>query len=124
MSQTETEVQNDVLLVTSKQGSRMWRNNVGVAKRADGTPVRYGLANVTKAMNKNLKSSDLIGITPTIITQEMVGLTVGVFTAIECKKGDWKYTNTEREIAQDRYINLVKSLGGYACFCNNAEDLK
>lgn len=124
MSKTETEVQNDVLLIASKRGWRLFRNNVGVAKRNDGTPVRYGLANISKQMNQHLKSSDLIGIKPVVITPDMVGQTIGVFTAIECKKGDWKRSpSSKREEAQERFIELVKSLGGHAEFCNNAGEL-
>ena len=121
---TETEVQNEVLLKASKLGWRLFRNNVGVAINKQGVPVRYGLANISKKMNKYLKSSDLIGITPTVITQDMVGQTIGVFTAIECKKSNWKRGTTQREEAQNNFITLVKSLGGKATFCNNSEELK
>lgn len=123
MPKTETEVQNEILLEMSKRGAVLWRNNVGVAFRKDGVPIRYGLANVSKKMNSFLKSSDLIGITPVKITPKMVGLTVGVFTAIECKKEDWEFKGTEREVAQQSYIDLVKKKNGFATFCNNVEDL-
>lgn len=124
MSKTETEVQNEVLLQASKLGWRLFRNNVGVAYRQDGVPIRYGLANNSKQMNQILKSSDLIGIKPTLITPDMVGQTIGVFTAIECKRGDWKRGTTKREEAQNNFIGLVISLGGHASFCNDSESLK
>lgn len=120
---TETEVQNDVLLNTGKLGWRLFRNNVGVAIRRDGVPVRYGLANVTKAMNQQLKSSDLIGIRPVVITQEMVGQTIGQFVAVECKSSRTNLTKqiSGRMIAQNNFLQLIKSLGGHAEFNNTGE---
>lgn len=117
---TESEIQNQILLNSGKLGWRLFRNNVGVAVRADGVPVRYGLANVTKAMNQNLKSSDLIGIRPVLITQDMVGKIIGQFVAIECKTGDCKITEPfkGRMIAQNNFLELIRSLGGYAAFNN------
>lgn len=120
---TETLVQADVRLKASHQGFRLWRNNVGVAVDKRGIPVRYGLCNESKQMNKNIKSSDLIGIRPITITQDMVGKVIGQFVAIEVKKEDWKYTGNLREEAQQRFLTLVQSLGGYAKFINNSEDL-
>jgi len=124
MSKTETEVQNEVMLQASKLGWRLFRNNVGVAYRDDGVPVRYGLANTSKRMNQNLKSSDLIGIKPVVITPDMVGKTIGVFVAIECKREKWNFKGTVREIAQKRFIELIIKFGGLAQFCNNSEEVK
>jgi len=119
---SEAAIQQRLRLWASKQGARLWRNNVGVLKDERGVPVRYGLANESKGMNTNLKSSDLIGITPVIITQEMVGSTLGIFTAYECKAESWKYTGTKRETAQLKFIELVRFLGGYAGFINSVVD--
>jgi len=119
----EQLVQAQVRMEASQQGFRLWRNNVGVAMDSRGIPIRYGLCNESKQMNKNIKSSDLIGIRPIVITQEMVGETIGQFVAMEVKKEDWKFSGNDREQAQDRFLTLVKSLGGYAKFINNVEDL-
>jgi len=121
---TETEIQNNILYNASQIGWRLWRNNVGVALRKDGTPVRYGLANTSKAMNSNLKSSDLIGIRPVLITPDMVGKTIGQFIAIEAKASNINLTKklSGRMIAQNRFLDLIKRLGGYAEF-NNTGDL-
>lgn len=100
----------------AKAGGILWRNNNGAAQDRTGRWIRYGLANTSAQLNRRVKSSDLIGITPVIITSDMVGGLVGVFTAEEIKKPGWKYTGTEREVAQLAFINLVIQHGGIARF--------
>ena len=119
----EAQLQNDVRLEASRLGMRLWRNNVGVAVNRNGRPVRYGLCNDSAAMNKQLKSSDLIGIQPVLITEDMVGTTIGQFVAYECKAPGWTLKNTEHEQAQQRFIALVISLGGMARFISDIEEL-
>lgn len=112
----EQAVQSEVRLEASEKGARLWRNNVG-AIRTDTGMLRYGLANDSPAVNKDIKSSDLIGIRPVTIRPDMVGGTVGVFLAREVKRRDWQWRGSPREWAQLRFIGLVNSLGGDACFC-------
>lgn len=83
---------------------------------ASGNHIRFGLGNDSPRINKIFKSSDLIGVTPVVITPEMVGSTVGVFTAIECKAPGWRYSGDDREIAQKRFLDKVLELGGIARF--------
>ena len=121
---SESFVQSQVRLALSYAGGRAWRNNVGALIDERGIPVRYGLANDTKAMNKVCKSSDLIGIKPIIITDDMVGLKIGQFWARECKHAGWKPgADKKRETAQMNFINLVNAMGGDAAFTNGL-DLK
>lgn len=95
----------------------MWRNNVGVLIDATGRPVRYGLANDSKAMNQAVKSADLIGIRPVTITPDMVGQTIGQFVSIEVKAEGWRpQPNDQHEIAQRKWAELVILAGGYAIF--------
>ena len=114
--ESEAWVQQKVKLKASEIGARLWRNNVGVLFDETGRPVRYGLANDSKALNSQIKSSDLIGIMPAKIRPEDVGKTIGIFTSIEVKRPGWKYTGKEREVAQLAWINLIVSLGGIAAF--------
>jgi hypothetical protein len=112
----ESWSQDNVRLLMSNNGGAGWRNNVGVAFRADGVPVRYGLANESKHMNSLLKSSDIIGITPIVITPEHIGRKLGIFTSVEVKKPGWEFRGTEREHAQLSWLALIISMGGMAGF--------
>ncbi len=112
----ERDVQNIIRLEASQKGLRVWRNNVGAGYMQDGTFLRWGLANETKAMNEAFKSSDLIGIRPVIITSAHIGTTVGQFVAREVKPSNWKYSGTKRERAQNAFLELVLALGGDAAF--------
>jgi len=116
---SEAAIQQQVRLQASKQGTRLWRNNVGVFVDDRGVPVRFGLCNESSALNAQIKSSDLIGITP--VTH--AGQTFGVFTAYEVKRGDWSYKGNKREVAQLNFIQLVSSMGGIAKFINDPGDL-
>lgn len=117
MSKTETEVQKKCQLEASIIGARLWRNNVGVLKNEKGTPIRFGLGNETKEQNQAMKSADLIGIKSVLITEDMVGSTIGQFVARECKKESWKPgEDPKREKAQLNFLEFINSMGGDACF--------
>ena len=113
----EASIQAQVRLDASKLGWRLFRNNVGVLVDSRGIPVRFGLANDSNVVNKHIKSADLIGIKPVLITQDMVGQTIGQFVSRECKWSGWKYNpKDEREAAQQRWIDMINSMGGDAKF--------
>lgn len=116
MSKSEKDVTKIVRLQYAELGVVLWRNNVGAAQDANGNYFRYGLANESRQMNKVIKSSDLIGINPVTITQEMVGQVIGQFIALECKKEGWVFTGTERELAQMKFHDIVNDKGGLASF--------
>lgn len=119
---SEASITNIVRVEASKKGCRLWRNNVGATKTENGW-IRYGLANESGKMNKYIKSADLIGIKPVVITQEHLGATIGQFISREVKAANWTYKNTEHERAQLRWIELITGLGGDACFTNKEGSL-
>jgi len=137
-TKSETQVQQDVKLEASQRGMRLWRNNNGAFH--DGQRmVRYGLANESSAVSKGCKSADLIGCTPYAVTADDAGFTqmtdgtwartkepriIGIFTSIECKRGDWNGSTTgKREQAQDNWRRLVLSLGGFAMFAKDVREV-
>lgn len=113
---TEAAVQQRVRIAAAQAGITSWRNNVGAVQNPEGQVIRFGLCNDTPALNKQFKSSDLIGINNEPITPAMVGLPRGQFWAREVKHADWKYTGTEREQAQLRFGELVIAKGGSFAF--------
>lgn len=120
----ESAAASHIRLFAAQNNHYLMRNNVGVLTDINGRPVRYGLCNESKQQNQKLKSSDLIGITPTVVTQDMVGKVVGIFTAVETKRTDWRFTGTDREIAQQNFINLVLQHGGKAGFANDVDSYR
>lgn len=102
----ERDMQAEIWKVMSRF-SRMFRNNVG-AYQLKGRWVKFGLVK---------GSSDLIGWTPVTITQDMVGQTVAVFTAVECKSEKGRVRPE-----QTYFIQRVKLDGGYAGIARSTED--
>ncbi len=115
---SEAAIQSQIRLEASLKGCRLWRNNVGATYTQEGAFIRFGLANESKAINEQIKSADLIGIRPILITQQHVGRTIGQFLSREVKASNWIYKDTDREKAQLRWATLITSLGGDACFAN------
>lgn len=128
-TRSESNVQSRVRLAAPAAGMRLWRNNVGVLTDERGVPVRYGLANDTKALNERLKSHDLVGWRRLLIRPEHVGAIVAQFVSIECKHEAWqpaRPTNAgayAHEQAQGRWAALVTADGGYSRFVTAPEQL-
>lgn len=99
------------------------RNNNGACTTDDGRHIRFGLANDSEKINKQIKSHDLIGITSVTVRPQHVGAVFGVFTSIEVKRSGWQYKGTEREQAQLKWGNFVISMGGIAQFATKPGDI-
>lgn len=120
MSDSEKRVQALVQLDAARTGSWLLRNNSGAFEDEAGRQVRFGLGNTSAKFNKAMKSADLVGIRPVLITAEMVGQTIGQFYAVECKAEDWAFKGTEREIAQKKFLDKCNELGGKGVFFNGS----
>ena len=122
---SESEIQQLVQIEGPFHGCVLMRNNSGSFVDKDGRHVRFGLGNVSKRQSENIKSSDLIGITSVIVTPDMVGRRIAVFTALEVKAEGWKPSNSnKREHAQMNFINWVKSLGGIAAMVSSVDEFR
>jgi len=123
----EQKASERVRLRASSHGMRVFRNNSGVLMNPVGIPVRFGLGNESKKLNKKFKSSDYIGIHAVEITPEMVGKKLGVFVALEAKADGFKikesYSEKSREYAQANFMGLIKKHGGIAGFATNEIDV-
>lgn len=121
---TETPAQQQVRLAMARMGAQMWRNNTGAFQDETGRWIRYGLCNDSKQVNERIKSSDLIGGVPITIQPHHVGQTFAILTAIECKRPGWHLTpGDKRGQAQQRFIDLVVGIGGFAGFVTGPDDL-
>lgn len=119
----ESEVQQQIILAAPEVGVWLMRNNSGAFQDEKGRWVRYGLGNVSKNFNEVCKSSDEIGITQVLITPDMVGRVIGVFTAIEVKPPGWKLSPSDkRGHAQLNFMNRVRAYGGIAGFARSVEE--
>ena len=78
----------------------LFLNDNGLGYRKDGTPFRYGL---------QPGSGDMIGWTEIIISPEMVGKRIAVFTSIEIKT-----KNDRMSDKQKKWFLAVKRSGGIA----------
>lgn len=105
----EAAIQQQIRLALSRAGSVMHRNNVGAYRDDQGRVIRYGVGNPG--------GSDLIGWTPVIITHDMVGGMLGVFTAIEVKAPKGRPTE-----AQLNFIRQVQLAGGIAGIARSTQD--
>lgn len=118
----EAAVSPRVMLALSKLGTTVFRQNVGQAwVGSKVTKTRDGGAFIANArpvqMGLTTGSSDLIGWTPVVVTQEMVGQKVAVFTAVEVKRSEGGRTSKD----QAHFIDVVTKAGGIAGVANSPE---
>lgn len=123
VDKSESYVQSLVRLEAPRANCNLFRNNVGVLADSTGRPVRYGLANDSKQVNERYKSADLIGWRKLSITPDMVGSHVAQFLSRECKEPGWRFSGTEREVAQLNWATLVVAAGGDAAFVTGTGSL-
>lgn len=127
MSASESNIQSRTRLAGVAKRWRLWRNQRGAGKLESGNYVRFGLANDSKQIGDMLKSGDLIGWRPVIITADMVGKCIAQFVSVECKAEDWRPPPLDTKdldaAAQYRWAELVNREGGYAVFVNNPDSL-
>lgn len=88
---------------------RVFRNNNGVLQDRHGNYVTYGLGPGT---------SDLIGWTIVMVTPQMIGRRLAVFTALEVKRPK----GGRRTLEQKSFISTVLKHGGLAGFARSIDE--
>ena len=107
---SEQTIQQHIRLACSTGNTRLFRNNTGTLRDANGRPVQFGLCK---------GSADLIGWTTRTVTPEMVGQQVAIFTSIEVK------TPTGRvRPEQQQWLAAVQAAGGIAAVARSVADCK
>ncbi|NDG01274.1 MAG: VRR-NUC domain-containing protein [Synechococcaceae bacterium WBB_32_011] len=105
---SEQRIQQEIRLAVSHGATKLFRNNTGTLRDANGRPVQFGLCK---------GSADLIGWTTRTITPEMVGTQVAVFTSIEVK------TPTGRlRPEQKQWLDVVQAAGGIAGVARSVDE--
>ena len=111
----EQNIQSLVRLRLSKLGVINFRNNTGMGWA--GKVIKFAIPKQIILMPcdvliRNARplhaglcegSSDVIGIKPTVITQDMVGQTIGIFVACEVKSKSGRLS--EKQVTFDKVIN-------------------
>jgi hypothetical protein len=116
---TEAELLKRLMLGLSMPGTRVFRNHVGLAYQ--GEPIRFSthgrievfpgdvLVRQARQVQAGLcvGSSDLIGWHSVVVTPDMVGRTVAVFSGFEAKSKTGRLT-----VEQQRFLDAVRAAGG------------
>lgn len=113
MSNQETTLQQQIRLALGMLPDvRLWRNNSGkLPDPRTGRWVQFGVASPG--------GSDLIGYRSVVITPDMVGQKVAVFTAIEIKTPTGRATP-----AQQHFIDHIRQAGGIAAIVRSVADAR
>lgn len=104
----ETNIQNFSLIAGSQSGAMIWRNQVGTFYNRSGNPVKVG----------NVGAADSLGVVPVVITQDMVGKTIGV--AIAC---EFKAKRGRQSDDQKRWQSNFEKRGGKYALIRSPDDM-
>ncbi len=115
---SEHRIQNDIRNALADDGY-FFRANVGQAwtgAKVSKLPGGRVLIEGARPFNTGLPAgfADVFGFVPVRVTPDMVGQTVAVFAAIECKSGNGRAQDNQR-----RFIAAVADAGGRAGFARD-----
>ena len=110
VANAETDLQQRIRLALGlRPDIRLYRNQVGqLPDPKTGRPVQFGLAR---------GSADLIGWRTVVVTPDMVGQRLAVFTSIEVKTPTGRLTP-----AQHAWLGVVRAAGGIAGVARSVSD--
>lgn len=128
MGARETAVQNSGLIAASKQGAKLFRNQVGAGwvcppnrtKKYTKNGKRYVLLEDPRWMEYGFPtgSGDVQGLLPVVITADMVGRTFARYVNAEAKTEDGKPGKGQRE-----WHDFIWANGGLSGFYRSDEDM-
>jgi hypothetical protein len=107
---SEQRIQQEIRLAISHGDTKVFRNNTGTLKDANGRPVQFGLCK---------GSADLIGWRTVTVTPEMVGTQVAVFLSIEVKTPTGRLRPEQRQ-----WLDAVQAAGGVAGVARSVDDAR
>jgi hypothetical protein len=119
----ETKLLHDAQIQYSRFGTRLFRNTVGSGwvgpfiNMGDGTVLITRPSRITFGLGEG--TSDLIGWREVVVTPDMVGKTVALFTAVEGKAGRKKPTPEQRD-----FLTLVREVGGLSGVARSLMDVQ
>lgn len=116
----ESNIQKSILLAAGPTGCRLFRINAGSGWTGKVTYNKDGsitIHNPRPFHGATTGYADLTGFTPVVITPELVGQTLAVFTAIECKSPTGKPTPE-----QINFIEQIRKAGGRAGIARSADE--
>lgn len=118
----ESELYRSIPLAFSNGDTRLWRANAGLAWA--GTILQRTPRTLTLMDYRPIKLgpdgfSDLFGVKRTLITPEMAGRYLGVFSGIECKSERGKPTDQ-----QALFLDLLRSMHAYHGIARSIEDAR
>lgn len=124
-----TAFMNRVLILLSKTGRTVWRNNTAqgwagksielrpgeVYKAKGGERVVFDAFPIKAGLCKG--ASDIIGLESVVVTPEMVGNKLAVFGAWEVKTGSGQLTTEQKN-----FLQFVRAAGGIAEVVRTEQD--
>jgi len=134
MAKQETDIVHAIQVAVSPTGARLWKNTRGMfyapgAVKQVIAALSRGDVKSAVAMLKGLRlvaagllapgASDLVGFRPVVVTQDMVGQTVAIYSAVEVKSEGGRAT-----AEQLHYIDFVRKNGGFAGVAWSVDEAK
>lgn len=126
----EADLMRALARAASEQGARLFRQQTGTAwasNRIERTSITRKVTlhpgdivlRQARPFHAGFEGlSDLGGFVPVIVTAEMIGQTLAVYTQVEVKAG------TVASTAQAKWIDTVQRFGGRAGVARSVEDLR
>ena len=120
---SEADIQAAILLDLGRGNSRIFRNHVAKGWTGEFVRAEGGLTLLKNARRASfglcVGSSDLVGFKKVVVTPEMVGKTLAVFTAVEVKAPAGRPTSE-----QVAFIRVVQQAGGLAGIARSVDEAR